>query len=437
MSEATEGKPRRLYRTRRWYRWTLRGLAAGAAGVSTVLLAESTREGAGLPGCGGDGGGLFGDCATVLASGWSTWLGLPVAVFGVAVYAMLFLAALYIGPGRPPRLQRRAWRVVTLLSVTAGLSGLWFVLVQAWLIEGWCLYCTAVHMMGVALMGLVLASGHVRRTRSGRYAAAAALPVLALVLGQVFGPDGMGKQASNEALILSGRDGHDDPAHGEGGAVRAEVVGDAGPGPGRAITLSVGGTGVRLSPGAVSGMPVLGGVEAEHLALYVYDYACGYCREMSPTLDAVLKRYNAGPTPTLGIVLLPAVRDGACNEAFDRSTASGRRTCDAATRVLALAMTGRADEAAKWHRILMNESLRDGLERFDQAHDLPPGALDQAADQLRRNGRLREMLGGTTPQLIVGRAHVRGRVAELDQMLEILTSQIGEPPPPETGSATP
>lgn len=425
MSE--QATSRRLYRTRRAYRWAIRLLALVAAGLSTLLLAESTREGAALPGCGGEGGWLSG-CSRVLASEWSSWLGVPVALGGVAFYVAVFGTALYVGPGRPAKVQRRAWRVLAFAAVACGLSGLWFVLVQALLLKGWCVYCTAVHATGIVVMGMVLGSGHIRRTRSGRYAAAGALPVAALVVGQVFAPPGLVEGESSPWQRGA------EVAQGDAAAA---IVLDSGSGPLRVLTLDAPGMALRLSPYET---PMMGSPDAEHLLVYVFDYGCGFCRDMHAMLVAVLDRYNGEEQDRnrLGIVLVPAPKDAVCGgagaDAGERAGAGGMPlvepppTCRA-TRMVLAAVEHAPDRVGELHKRFMSDPLRLAVSALGEDLDLPAAALEQAEAQRRRNARLRDMLGGTTPQLIVGRLTIKGRPARTDQLLRRIEDQLDLTPP--------
>ena len=81
-----------------------------------------------------------GGCETVQASPWATFLGLPVALYGVAGYlACLVLALIGIEKGG----SRRHWSdTLLLVGATTGVafSG-WLTYAEAFLIEAWCRWC--------------------------------------------------------------------------------------------------------------------------------------------------------------------------------------------------------------------------------------------------------------------------------------------------------
>ena len=81
-----------------------------------------------------------GHCETVNLSKWATFLGMPVAVWGVGFYVVLFLVAL---AGTTDRFVDAPWVSHALLALTA-----WGVLFSAWLtylelyvINAVCMFC--------------------------------------------------------------------------------------------------------------------------------------------------------------------------------------------------------------------------------------------------------------------------------------------------------
>jgi uncharacterized membrane protein len=81
-----------------------------------------------------------GQCETVNLSRWATFLGMPVAVWGVGFYVVLFLVAL---TGTTERFVNATWVSHALLALTA-----WGVLFSAWLtylelyvIHAVCMFC--------------------------------------------------------------------------------------------------------------------------------------------------------------------------------------------------------------------------------------------------------------------------------------------------------
>ena len=87
-----------------------------------------------------------GHCETVNLSKWATFLGIPVAVWGVGFYVVLFLVAL---AGTTDRFVDAPWVSHALLALTA-----WGVLFSAWLtylelyvINAVCMFCVISAML--------------------------------------------------------------------------------------------------------------------------------------------------------------------------------------------------------------------------------------------------------------------------------------------------
>ena len=101
------------------------------------------------------------NCVKVTTSRYSSVLGIPVAYLGLAFYlamALLTLPALWASPRR----------TVRNLRLTAASSGILFVLYLVWAelfgVDAICLWCTAVHVITLALFACVL-SAEALRTR--------------------------------------------------------------------------------------------------------------------------------------------------------------------------------------------------------------------------------------------------------------------------------
>ena len=81
-----------------------------------------------------------GGCETVQSSPWATFIGLPVALYGVGGYlACLVLALVGIDKGG----DRRHWSdTLLLIGSGAGVAfSAWLTYAEAFLIEAWCRWC--------------------------------------------------------------------------------------------------------------------------------------------------------------------------------------------------------------------------------------------------------------------------------------------------------
>lgn len=108
-------------------------LALGGVGLATYLAMYKLGM-IGTLAC------TVGSCETVNLSRWSTFIGIPVAVWGVGFYVVVFLVAL---SGTTERLVNEAWVSHALLLLTG-----WGVVFSAWLtylelyvIRAVCMFC--------------------------------------------------------------------------------------------------------------------------------------------------------------------------------------------------------------------------------------------------------------------------------------------------------
>ena len=114
-------------------RMIIAALALGGVGLATYLAMYKLGM-LGTLAC------TVGSCETVNLSRWATFLGIPVAVWGVGFYVILFLVALL---GTTERFVEATWVSHALLALTA-----WGVVFSAWLtylelyvIHAVCMFC--------------------------------------------------------------------------------------------------------------------------------------------------------------------------------------------------------------------------------------------------------------------------------------------------------
>lgn len=130
-------------------RGLLAALAWIAFGVAGYLAFKSVT-GSSIAGCGI---GSANGCDVVLTSSWSKWLGVPVAVLGLACYASLASLAVLLG-WRSPMANRSITTAFVMLSVVAALASVWFIGVQVFAIGHYCKFCLVTDACGIVL-GLI------------------------------------------------------------------------------------------------------------------------------------------------------------------------------------------------------------------------------------------------------------------------------------------
>src|SRR5215470_15782264 len=106
-------------------RWTLRVLAWLAFGIASYLAWHSLTQTA-VAGCtaGSDEG-----CDLVLTSSWSKWLGIPVAILGLACYSTLATLSVFLGV-QSATASRWITTAFVMLSITAAGASIWLIGVQ-------------------------------------------------------------------------------------------------------------------------------------------------------------------------------------------------------------------------------------------------------------------------------------------------------------------
>lgn len=155
-----------------WLSAELTWQSLGQAGSSVLVQAL----------CAGDSAG--GNCRSVIATEWGAVQlspnpnapRLPTAAFGMAYFAAIAIWLLFAGlPARP----RLAWHVPFLLVLLIGtLTSVNLLYVMGGLLKRWCLACTSVHVLNLALFLLVI--GGIAFRRRASVAAARLAPSTAL-----------------------------------------------------------------------------------------------------------------------------------------------------------------------------------------------------------------------------------------------------------------
>jgi len=108
-------------------------LALGGVGLATYLAMYKLGY-IGTLAC------TVGSCETVNLSRWATFIGIPVAVWGVGFYVVLFLVALL---GTTNRFAEASWISHALLGLTAWgvLFSSWLTYLELYVIHAVCMFC--------------------------------------------------------------------------------------------------------------------------------------------------------------------------------------------------------------------------------------------------------------------------------------------------------
>jgi uncharacterized membrane protein len=106
-----------------------------------------------------------GGCETVQTSRWADFLGLPVALWGVAFYALVFALAFLGTVDRWADSQRLATIMLVLTGWGVVFSG-WLTYLELFVIHAICRWCVVSAVIAVVLFGLVLLDWKAAKRRS-------------------------------------------------------------------------------------------------------------------------------------------------------------------------------------------------------------------------------------------------------------------------------
>ena len=318
-------------------------LALAGFAVNLALLVRGlSDEASTLAGCGPGSG-----CDTVLGSGWSQVLGMPVSVPGLLVYALLLLA-----------LTRAGRHLLAPVLGVIFMAAVWFIIVQAVLIKAFCPWCMVAHVIGISLTALglphaAMACGSWKRAGL-RFAVAGSAGVLALIALQVFGP----QPATHRVSEIVGDPQED-----------ARVMDDAhSAGEGRLAVFFDGRKGYRIDE-----LPHLGRADAPHVIIEYFDYACSACRTMGGYLESLVAAYP----DDVCVVLLAVPLDHDCNDSMPPLEPGHPGACDMARAALAVWRASRENFHA-FHKAVLADPDVDSTGMLAQA--LLPDAADAMRD---------------------------------------------------------
>jgi uncharacterized membrane protein len=280
-------------------------IALAALGIS-VYLATASMGQAPIAGCGDDAG-----CDRVLASSWSSWLGVPTSLLAAATWLVGLIAVLACIVSRRDEARRVAWSVVLAVGVAAAGAAVWFIALQLTVLREICLYCMAAHGLALLFVLLVIVAlvrfgrggvSGIGGRRMGIAVAAAAVGVALLIGGQVLSPDARHVELGLETLAPVPPD-ESEPSTTAAAADRG-VIRDSGPGPDRTISI---GNFITFNAHEVA---MVGSPDAPHIIATFFCYTCPHCGDLHRALAAARQRYDAS---RFAIATFPTPLEGLCN----------------------------------------------------------------------------------------------------------------------------
>lgn len=94
-------------------------------------------------------------CETVNSSRWATFLGFPVAAWGVAFYAAMFVVAT-IGIGQKFEAERNISQALALMSGVGVLFSVWLTYLELFVIHAVCMWCVTSAVIVIIIFVLSL-----------------------------------------------------------------------------------------------------------------------------------------------------------------------------------------------------------------------------------------------------------------------------------------
>jgi uncharacterized membrane protein len=341
----------------------IRILALVALALTGYIFWTTISESAQLAGC-GEGSG----CDAVLQTRWSSWFGLPVSTAAFFVYGAIFVLTFFVSNDRSP-----GWIALLFFALIASLSGLWFMILQTFLIKSYCVYCSMVHLCGILITVLAFRTIPVQKDEPAKkkkavrtgiparkyfYAGMFAVgAVIVLVIGQL---------KTGSAVVDQ---------------VPQASTGDA--------AVSIPTRTVRLMNGAlpvnVGEFPVLGLLEAERVIGHVFDYTCPACRKLHSNLVGAQQSNRQS-----SIVMIPMPLDAECNPGVQQTSYLHLNACTFAKIGLAIWRT-KPDAYAAYDQFMFSTEHPPTAEEARSVANRLVGsdAMDGALKSPEVNGTLR------------------------------------------------
>lgn len=426
--------------------WMFVRIFLAVATVTGAYLAWISVSGAAVAGCGPDSG-----CHSVLASRWAKWFGIPVSLFAVPAYVILFIATFQIpsGPDTAARgdiaRRRSAWIVLHAGALITAGAAVWFTALQIWVVKALCPFCMTAHVAALLAAILILrrtpgsGKGATRKSRQSQVhlaasakwksALAAATLLAGLVAGQILQEEPSieltalddGPPANQPVLGVSPAAGQ---SNSPGSTLATPAEAEATPPPeARQVRLFNGN--IVLDPAA---LPVLGQPTAPHPIVSLFDYTCDHCRETHHSIQSALRRFG----DQICFISLPVPLDSNCNRLIKTTRKAHQNACRYAQLGLAVfrAQPEKFEAFDDW--IFQTESVPDVTAARARAVELVgEEALNEALNdpwiQTRINesidiyeGNYRQHRKGSLPQLILGNQLAAGSIPDpgiLDRMI--------------------
>lgn len=363
------------------------------------------------------------NCHVVLTSRWAYWLGIPVSVFGLLVYASLLGASFLVGAKTAAPQRKRAWQLLVLGSALILGAGVWFISLQFFVIKTICPFCMTAHtcaMLAAALL-LMRAPIQVPAEKSKQKMAAA-----------VYVPPALARKlylaaAGALAIFIGGQSLYAPLSYDSTPIAAGVTTTNTAASPARQFQIFDGRFQFNLDQ-----VPLYGRSSAAHAMVSLFDYTCHHCREMHTPLMEAHHRFSN----ELAIVSLPMPLDAKCNPIVKRTQTAHTNACALARIGLAVWLANRQVSAKfdDWVFEPEHPPQPESAERY--ARELVgAAAFDRAItnqwvdQQIQQDVAIYEAVyrrfkKGYMPEVIIGTNLISGTFRR-EQLFQMLSDQFG------------
>jgi uncharacterized membrane protein/protein-disulfide isomerase len=323
----------------------IRLLFLAAALISAYLLSVSLSGGSAV-GC-----APGSSCDAVLKSRWGYFLGVPVSLFAILVDGALLLTTFSCSVRSNPAQRRKAWEIMIPGALLVLGAVLWFVAIQAIVLQRYCPWCMASHTCASVGAILLLLRAPMREPADKRDKESAVSPgkvaklaAVSLALVAVLGVAQIAVAPKTyQVTTIAAATTNAAPA--------TAITPLATNTPNVSATTSTNAN-VATTPPPVAPKPagemfgVFGGVVNVDLAqaplwgspkapfkmVSLHDYSCHHCAEMHSRIAEVYRAFSN----SVAVLSLPMPLDGKCNPAIPRTPPAHVNACEYARIGLAV-----------------------------------------------------------------------------------------------------
>ena len=439
-------------------------IAIGVSGYLAYVGLTSSK----IAGCGGQ---LF-DCSHVTSSRWSLWFGIPVSLLAVGLYVGL-LGALFVGSSKrfTSSIRQLGWALVTVLAIAAGLSAIWFVSLQVFVLNHLCAYCLAAHACGLVAAAAVVWLKPTYAVGAKLVSVASLIGVATLIGGQLltvppttyqieafeapaasdvevfefeapvapaadtvapslsfdFPSTLQFKQAIAAVLSPSAAltSQVNQPQANQQSTAAATEESAASDKPKERRLVAINGGTVKLD---VAQWPVAGSASAKYIFAEMFDYSCPHCRETHAAIKSAKKKLGED----VAVVVLPIPLNTACNGNIPKTNPRFTESCEISKLAVAVWRVD-ASKFTEFHNWMFSaekaptyqmakahaDKLVDTVKLDKEIGSGVPGQyIAKTVELYKRAGK------GDVPKLMFPTTSIVGKFTSVDGLVDIIKNQI-------------